>query len=486
MKSVAHYLDRLRQARFLTISFLIHIALIGFLGGVVLFKAVQPIETFIASDSGFIEVAEEEALDTESDSSQSEFENSETTEAIAPQAQMSASAITTALTSAPVAISAVPTQIQTSGAQFNSNLEQIPSIRSSQPGGGGGKSLGALSSRGVGERAKLMQANGGKKEGEEAVLRGLRWLQKVQNPDGTWGQRFKPAMTGFALLCFLGHGETPRESVEFGGTVAKGIDAVIAQGVKANGLLGPKGYEHSIVTYALAEALAMTQDERIPPLLTQAVDIIIKGQRPDGGWAYGYSLTPDTPDKTNSDTSVCGWAIQALKTAKLVELHHENLGPALQNALKNIERVHNPQTGAFGYNRPGDRGVGGLTAVGVLSILFIEGKPNKMSRQGIDALMDLPRLNYKEKSASFYAWYYMTKACFQNQGTAWSRWNRMFQNELIQNQSADGSWPPSGADEPGKMNEIGPDPDVYRTALSILMLEVYYRYSPVSKLAPQG
>src|SRR5207302_848986 len=56
-------------------------------------------------------------------------------------------------------------------------------------------------------RAMAMQMNGGKKESEEAVLRGLRFLVKTQNADGSWGKGLKPymaAMTGFGVLSFLG------------------------------------------------------------------------------------------------------------------------------------------------------------------------------------------------------------------------------------------------------------------------------------------
>jgi hypothetical protein len=66
---------------------------------------------------------------------------------------------------------------------------------------------------------------------ENAVLRGLDWLRKVQNPDGSWGERNKGAMTGLALLAFLGHGETG-ESQNYGLTVNKAVQWVIDEGTK--------------------------------------------------------------------------------------------------------------------------------------------------------------------------------------------------------------------------------------------------------------
>src|SRR6202012_5182260 len=99
-------------------------------------------------------------------------------------------------------------------------------------------------------RAQAMTMNGGKKESEEAVLRGLRLLVKNQNKDGSWGAANKGAMTGFAILSFLGHGETP-VSPEFGPAVGKALDWLREGGAKFEGRLSmamafsqPGVYEH--------------------------------------------------------------------------------------------------------------------------------------------------------------------------------------------------------------------------------------------------
>lgn len=496
MSTVPSFLEKLRQMRFLTVSFLIHIGLITFLGGVVLFKAAQQIETFEAT-SGFIETPADDGTEESDPGTAEEFEEPELAEVAVVQPQMPATALTS-LTSAPTTVISAPTavQMQSIGATLSPNLSPTLSTRNSGSSSAGGRKMGALSSRSTGERAMHMKMGGGTEEAEEAVMRGLRWLKNAQNPDGTWGQKYRGAMTGLALLSFLGHGETPQDSVEFGGCVSRGIDALLAQSDVADGRLGfsgksfaaqPSVYEHGIATYALAEAFAMGKEAKVGATLTKAVDHIVKGQRPDGGWAYGFTLTPDAdPAKPASDTSVSGWMIQALKTAKLAGLHHEALETSLASAMKNMERVFDEKTGSFGYRRAGDRKPGALTGVGVLSVFFIEGKGNQMTRKGLSAISDLPRLDYKAKETDLYGWYYMTQACFQAQGSAWSRWNRMFQNELIKSQSPDGSWPVHGGGTEHGMNKPGPDPDIYRTALSVLMLEVYYRYSPVSKMVPQG
>ena len=73
------------------------------------------------------------------------------------------------------------------------------------------------------DRDYALERGGGSNKTEWAVLQALRWLKAHQNEDGSWGQPpIQAAMTGLALLCFLGHGED-HFSLEFGATVRGAI-----------------------------------------------------------------------------------------------------------------------------------------------------------------------------------------------------------------------------------------------------------------------
>jgi hypothetical protein len=327
---------------------------------------------------------------------------------------------------------------------------------------------------------------GGKEKSEKAVMAGLRWLVKTQNADGSWSTENKPSMTGFALLCFLGHGETP-ESPEFGPTVKKGVDWLLAKGTEFQGRLsltrdgwgeGIAGvYEHGIATYALGEYYTMTKDDRVAALVKQAVTYIVQGQAPDGGWQYHFTKAP------NSDTSVSGWQIQALKAAHLTGLGIPGVDEALDKAMLNLKRVQG-EDGSFGYRRAGDRPYS-LTGVGVLCTYFWKQAKDKSVKDGIEQMLrqaeDKEPVKYKAPSADLYAWYYNTQACLMFGGSAWSKWNRMFQDEIADAQSADGSWPKTGGPGRHKENDASIMGQTYRTTLCILMLEVFYRYMPVTK-----
>ena len=208
-----------------------------------------------------------------------------------------------------------------------------------------------------------------------AVRRSLAWLRDHQNPDGSWGDTNKGAMTGLALLCYLGFGETP--DTEFGLPINRAVEWLLLNGAKFEGRLSMEKtfsqtgvYEHAIATYALGEFYAITHEERVTYVLTQAVTHIVQGQGPSGGWMYSY-------DKTADDLSVSGWQVQALKAAHLTGLKLPGVDQALDKAMTCIERVKGPK-GGYGYRGPEDRY--SLTGVGILSSLFWKGDRRELQK----------------------------------------------------------------------------------------------------------
>jgi hypothetical protein len=348
---------------------------------------------------------------------------------------------------------------------------------------------GSMSGRmGGTARMAAMKKAGGKEKAEKAVMAGLRWLKKNQNEDGSWAPTERAAMTGLGVLCFLGHGELP-DSPEFGPTIKKALDFMLAKGTEFQGKMsmtrdgwgGTHGvYHHAIGTYAMCEYYTMTKDERFAELVKQSIGYIVQGQAPDGGWQYNFAKGAD------SDTSVSGWMIQALKAAHLTGLGITGVDEALDKAMLNLKRVQD-ESGHFGYRKAGDR-KGELDGVGVLCTYFWKQDKDKSVRDGIEALMRRHEdkdweVKYKGENANLYGWYYNTQACLMFGGSAWTKWNRWFQDEVADAQSPDGSWPPctSKMDPGNHLKKPDGDGPYYRTTLCILMLEVFYRYMPVTK-----
>ena len=89
-------------------------------------------------------------------------------------------------------------------------------------------------------------------------------------------------------------------------------------------------------------------------------------------------------------------------------------------------------------------------------------------------------VTYTSRSGDLYAWYYNTQACLMYGDSAWKKWNSWFQNELVAVHNSDGSWAQPGGHDLGNFS-TGRSATVYNTTLSILMLEVFYRYMPTTQ-----
>ena len=332
---------------------------------------------------------------------------------------------------------------------------------------------------------------------ENAVTNALNWLNQDQNPDGSWGANSKGAMTGFALLCYLGHCELT-DSPEYGEAVAKGIKYLVELGDEKDGWLyvtnhkHGSAYAHGIATYALAEAYGMTEKDFILPVLQNAIHRLVAGQKQDGGWVYMKERPgPDNlrlvdfgkNEKEASDTSVSGWQFQALKAAYNTGGIFPGIEPALEAAVKNFYRVYSSENGGFGYRKASDaknitHKLTGVGSLGLQSWKFghpsEEEKRETLKKAMQHILKNNLAMNYTSADANLYSWYYDAQALFNYGGAFWTAWNRKMEPMLLDSQLADGSWPKEGGGKTSSQG--GKDAEVYRTTLCTLMLEVYYRY----------
>jgi len=371
-------------------------------------------------------------------------------------------------------------------------------------GGGFGSGMGAGAAGGfvslppsmrarcsTAERLQKLSQNGGSPECEAAVSRALEWLKTKQNKDGSWGSGYKSAMTGMALLCYLGRCETP-DSPFYGDNVMKGIMYLIELGKK-----NPKGYltedfksnggayEHGIATYALGEmyTLARLGSKSLPGMketFEKGVKLIIENQNETGGWDY-YVENEKGPTKRN-DLSVTGWQYQALKAAAHTGLKIDKLQSAISKTVKYIEGEQTKDGGIGTLNRDAAYNQWNLTGTGVLGLQTL-GKGGKKSviDKGIKFLRNFITAEPLDwnKNCNLYCWYYYTQAFFQKGGDDWKFYNEQLLPQLLNNQKPDGSWKPERANSSvAAVNEK--EGGIYKTTLCVLQLEVYYRYLKVA------
>jgi hypothetical protein len=344
-------------------------------------------------------------------------------------------------------------------------------------------------------RKDIALQNGGTEASELAVEMALAWLARHQEAEGYWdadkhggGQREvrridanKPpggretdtGLTGLAILSFLGAGHTHEEG-DYTREVALALRWLIAM-QRSDGYLGGRAtyydqmYCHAIAAYALAEAYGMQSDPSKYPALREAVEqavwYICQTQNKDGGWRYRAGFD-------ESDMSMFGWQLMALKSAQLagLEVPEETRRGMIQFLRQRSRGTHG---GLAGY-KEADPPSPAMTAEALFcKQMYGLKRASAVSREAVDYLLGhLPKMSSPDE----YYWYYGTLAMFQYGGEPWQRWNDALRDTLIRlqrkNGDAAGSWDPVGPWGP-----VGGR--IYSTTFCVLSLEVYYRFLPL-------
>lgn len=341
----------------------------------------------------------------------------------------------------------------------------------------------ALKGRQKGSKTVLLGKYGGTRSTEEAVERALEWIAKQQRSDGTWslggpysgGTRFENvvAATAMALLAFQGHGDTHREG-RYSKVVADGWKALLKMQKKDSGLFtGAMSesnqllYAHAQATIALCELYGMTQDSTFRSAAEKAVSYCVEAQDKNyGGWRYEFGR--------DSDTSVTGWFVMALQSARMAGLAVPK--ETLERISGYLDRAALDDGRKYGYWLD-HQSSHAVTAEGLLCRQYL-GWPQNDPRlvDGIGALNKTP-VDFEGPGRDTYYWYYATQATHHMEGEIWNEWNAVMSKELPKHQTKNGaeagSWNPEG----DKWGNIGGR--MYVTCLSVYMLEVYYRHLPI-------
>lgn len=337
---------------------------------------------------------------------------------------------------------------------------------------------GMLDGREPGARAKLAKSGGATKESERAVDLGLDWLVRHQQDDGSWSFQHGPddpgtevcptGATGLALLAFLGAGHTHKKGL-YRSQVNLGLKYLVdnMQETHLGGYMGGRGhatmYVQGICGIALCEACSMTKDPllRRPAQLT--IDFIVKVQDPEGGgWRYQIPQP--------GDTSVLGWQLMALQSARIAEL---NVPPqVITKAARFLKSVESEGGAAFGYTSPnGSRP--STTAVGLLCRMYLgRGQEHKGMIRGMHRLS-----KWGPDASEMYYSYYATQAMHHWGEDLWEKWNAVMREQLVARQEQQGDAAGSWMTDRSLSSHSGGR--LYTTCLSIMTLEVYYRHLPI-------
>jgi hypothetical protein len=336
-----------------------------------------------------------------------------------------------------------------------------------------------------------------------AIDRGLEYLRRNQNPNGSWSARFggvnmvdpwaqNPrapkvnaqgdyALTALSIMAFLSAGHVPGEG-PYGDSLTAAIQWMLENQQRDGRLCPTNGtemYHHGICTLMLAEVVGLTSStysERLREALERAVLVILTAQRRGGnnrfgqgnmvgGWRYSVSDS----GFQGSDLSVTGWQLMALRAAKNVgcDVPVENI----QAAVDYVKRSQDKRSGGFQY-QPGGQVTVPCTGVGVLC-LELSGKDYHLCDEALKGGSYILANSQQNQAHYYYGVYYMSQAMFQLGGNYWSAFRTKLHRNLLElnGPAGDGSWSTVG--------DGGMYGGNYSTAMAILALTVEYRYLPI-------
>lgn len=351
--------------------------------------------------------------------------------------------------------------------------------------------------RDAASRRRLVASGGGNDASEAAVARGLAWLAEQQDGDGSWSFETniesRTGATGFALLCFLGAGQTHRAG-EYQQAVGRGLQFLArTQGVTLGhagdlrGSLGGHGMHcHGLATFALCEAYALTQDKKLRPVAQRAVEFTALAQHPETG-SWGYK-----PQPRMGELSVFGWQVMSLKAA---ELGYLRIPPRTVSRLSHyLDLVQlDDYGGHYAYNDTQAENLAkalrksrrrrksvrsfpaGTTAIGLLCRICLCWDAWEAEHPGLVRGVHFLAEQGPAENNMYYN-YYATQVMHHWGGPLWRKWNGEMRNSLLRRQVQSDTYRGSWSGICRYSNSGG---RLYETCMAILTLEVYYRYLPV-------
>jgi hypothetical protein len=311
---------------------------------------------------------------------------------------------------------------------------------------------------------------------ETAAKRALEYMKSSQKADGSWEAQFGKAtsVTSLCVMAFLACGHVPGEDGPYRDTVERGVQFVL-RSQKPNGMIvantshGPM-YCHGISTLMLAEVVGMTPDPALAAqardALSKGIDLILKAQAVEknkdnaGGWRY-------QSNSTDSDLSVTGWQVRALRAAKGAGMAVP--AESIDKAVAYVKECAVKSGGGFSY-QPGSGPNNPRTGTGILALEICGAHLTPEAVAGAEYL-----LKHDPSWSSqyfFYEVYYCSQAMFQVGDKYFGDYYPKLMKAVLDHQDPDGSWlSGDGNDRSG-----GRD---YCTAMAVLALAVEYRYLPI-------
>ncbi|MBL8803279.1 MAG: terpene cyclase/mutase family protein [Planctomycetes bacterium] len=306
----------------------------------------------------------------------------------------------------------------------------------------------------------------------ERVDLALEWLLAHQSSDGRWdcdafasvcqargaapcdgpGQSSNDvATTSLAVLAIL-ECESKQHDARFKDAVERGVRWLVSQ-QRSDGRVGEQDgvfalYNHALATCAMAETYLRAKPFLLRFPAQKAVTFALAARNPGKAWRY------TAPPNGENDTSVTGWMVLALDTARRAGLRVD--AAAFDGARAWFDEVTDPQTGRCGYTERGSpssrtarvndhfppHSGEALTAIALGARARwgeLAADPALVERQLALLGAKPPLWDESGERNDLYAWFFTARALRAAADDAtWSAWGRAFSSSAAQAQAASG------------------------------------------------
>jgi len=304
----------------------------------------------------------------------------------------------------------------------------------------------------------------------QAISRGLEFLAREQNKDGSWRSAggygsYPVVMSALAGLALMAGGSTP-ERGPHAKQVRRAVNFCLSQ-QQPNGLFAAPSeeqrsmYGHGFAMLFLSQAYGMEEDmerqRRLRVALERGIVLTAKAQSRDGGWLY-------TPDSNGDEGSVTVTQVQALRGCRNAGI----LVPkeTIDRAIKYIERSQNPD-GGISYSVR-SRGSRPAISAAACAVLYNAGQyDSNMAHKCFEYAWNNCKPTGGNNGHYYYTQLYMSQASWQMGDKYWKQYYPQIQKMLLRTQQGNGSWNGDG---------VGL---VYGTAIGLLILQIPFNHLPI-------
>lgn len=302
----------------------------------------------------------------------------------------------------------------------------------------------------------------------DSVRKGLDWLARHQNDDGSFGNQYRVTVTSLACLAFMANGSLPGQG-PYQKHISGGLDFILSRQTRSGVFAETSGkvmHSHGYATLFLAELYGTQLSghghvdlSELKYRLKKAIQVIERSQSTHGGWYY-------FPDPDSDEGSVTVTLVQALRSARNVGLS-VNLN-TIDKAFEYLRKSCNDD-GSISYSLTERSSSYALTAAGMTVLNYLgeyQGKEIDLGLEYLRKSFERPPEETGRGNFPYYEDFYATLAFYQVGGPTWSMYYPRIRDNLLSIQKEDGSWDGAYGGE-------------YGTAFTLLILQVPYRYLPI-------